>query len=164
MDLLAGDLIPRLRAEESVLLPLVSADLALGDSRPPNQAAVSRAAETISMLALRSASDIEQIHRVASDLLATLMEQRRAEATLVERIRALPVKDIDAAVIGVRLEEAARASRGSQLFVAEADRLPTEAWALRNNPKPVRILPVKGRGSPVADLVAALAVGRSIVQ
>ncbi len=163
VDLLAGDLIPRLRAEESVLLPLVSGDLRQGESRPVNHAAVSRAAEAISILALRPASETGRIHRVASDLVAMLTEQRQAEASLVARIRALHITDIDAAIIVVRLEEAARASRGSQLFVAEADRLPTEAWVLRHNPKSVRILSVKDRSSPVADLVAALGVGRSIV-
>lgn len=157
VDLLAGDLIPRLRAEESVLLPLVSGDLIPSESRPLNYAAVSRAAEAISMLALRPAFDIGRIHRVASDLLATLREQRQAEATLVTRIRELPVADRSAVILGIRLEEAAQASRDNQLFLFEPDRLPTEAWVLRHNPKLPRIGRLaQGRRSPVADLIAAL--------
>jgi hypothetical protein len=90
-------------------------------------------------------------------LLTVLGRQRQAEANLVARIRALPAADRRADGLGKRLEEEAQASRASQIFVSEADRLPTEAWVLRHNPKPARIERVApGRTSPVADLVAAI--------
>jgi hypothetical protein len=158
VDLLAGDLIPRLRAEEKVLLPLVSAELAPGRSTNLNCAGVSRLTETISTLAVRPAAlDIGRIHRTASTLLALLAGQRQAEAMLVARILALPAGDRCAGSLSYRLEEEAQASRASQFFVSEADRLPTEAWVLRHNPKAARIGRVApGRTSPVADLVAVL--------
>ena len=158
VDLLAGDLIPRLRAEEKVLLPLVSTELESGGSIGLHCAGVSRLTETISTLALRpTVSEIGQIHRTASALLALLAEQRQAEATLVARICALPAADRCAGVLGDRLEKEAHASRASQFFVSEANRLPTEAWVLRHNPKAVRIGRVaQSRISPVADLVAVL--------
>ena len=158
VDLLAGDLIPRLRAEEKVLLPLVSAELESGRSTGLNCADVSRLTETISTLAARpTASDVGRIHRTASTLLAVLAGQRQAEATLVARIRALPAGDRCAGSLSDRLEEEAQASRASQFFVSEADRLPTEAWVLRHNPKAAWIGRVaSGRASPVADLVAVL--------
>lgn len=158
VDLLAGDLIPRLRAEEKVLLPLVSTELALGGSTNLNCAEVSRLTETISTLAVRSAAlDLGRIHRTAAALLALLAGQREAEATLVARLRALPAADRCAGSLSDRLEEEAQASRASQLFVSEADRLPTEAWVLRHNPKAARIGRfAPGRTSPVADLVAVL--------
>lgn len=157
--LLVGDLIPRLRAEEIVLLPLVTADQRLGETLTFNHAEVSRAAEAISTLSLRPISDLGRVHQTASRLLRVLREQRRAEATLVTLIRALPVADRSAAILGDRLEEAAQASRDSEIFVSEADRLPTEAWVLRHNPKPPRIGRLAlGRRSPVADLVGLLEV------
>ncbi|HEX9097792.1 MAG TPA: hypothetical protein VF990_17020, partial [Candidatus Dormibacteraeota bacterium] len=135
-----------------------STELESGRSIALNCAGVSRLTETISTLALRpTVSDIGRIHRTASALLSLLAEQRQAEATLVTRIRALPVADRRAGVLGERLEEEAQASRASQFFVSEADRLPTEAWALRHNPKANRIGRVaQSRASPVADLVAVL--------
>jgi hypothetical protein len=158
VDLLAGDLIPRLRAEEKVLLPLVSAELELGRSIGLNCAGVSRLTETISTLGVRpTASDIGRINRTASTLLAVLTRQRQAEATLVARIRALPAADRCPGVLSDRLEEEAQVSRANQFFVSEADRLPTEAWVLRHNPKAAwigRVAP--GRTSPVTDLVAVL--------
>jgi hypothetical protein len=158
VDLLAGDLIPRLRAEEKVLLPLVSTELESGRSIGLRCAGVSRLTETISTLALRpTVSEIGRIHRTASVLLALLAGQRQAEAMLVARIRALPAADRCAGVLSDRLEEEAHASRGSQIFVSEANRLPTEAWVLRHNPKAARIGRVaQSRTSPVADLVAVL--------
>jgi hypothetical protein len=160
VDLLAGDLIPRLRAEEKVLIPLVSSEPAPGRSNL-NCAGVSRLTETISTLAVRPAAlDIGRIHRTASALLALLAEQREAEATLVARIRALPAGDRCAGSLSDRLEEEAHASRASQFFVFEADRLPNEAWAPRYNRKTARIGRVApGRTSPVADLVAVLESG-----
>ena len=161
VDLLAGDLIPRLRAEEDVLLPLVSAELEPSRSPALNCAALSRLAETISTLSARpTASDIGRIHRTASALLALLAEQRQAEATLVVRIRASQAAGRCVGSLSSRLEEEAQASRESQLFFSEADRLPTEAWVLRHNPKAARIGRVApGRTSPVADLVAVLESG-----
>lgn len=157
--ILVGDLIPRLRAEEIVLLPLVPTDQRLGETLTFNHAEVSRAAEAISTLSLRPISDLGRVHQIASRLLTVLREQRRAEATLVTLIRALPVADRSAAILGDRLEAAAQASRDSEIFVSEADRLPTEAWVLRHNPKPPRIgRLVPGRRSPVADLVGLLEV------
>jgi hypothetical protein len=161
VDLLAGDLIPRLRAEEEVLLPLVSAELEPSRWPALNCSALSRLTETISILAARpTASDIGRVHRTASSLLALLAEQRQAEATLVARIRALPAAGGCIGPLSGRLEEEAQASRASQFFFSEADRLPTEAWVLRHNPKAARIGRVApGRTSPVADLVAALESG-----
>ncbi len=158
VDILAGDLIPRLRAEEKVLLPLVSTELDSGGSIGLHCAGVSRLTESISTLAGQPpASDIGRIHRTASALLALLAGQRQAEATLVARIRALPAADRCAEALSDRLEEEAEASRASQFFVSEADRLPTEAWVLRHNPKAAQIGRVApGRTSPVADLVAVL--------
>jgi hypothetical protein len=158
VDLLAGELIPRLRAEEKVLLPLVSAEPESGRSTGLNCAGVSRLTETLSSLAVRPhISETGPIHRAASVLLALLGEQRRAEAKLVARIRALPVAVRSTGVLADRLEEEARASRASQTFVSEADRLPTEAWVLRNNPKPVRVARLQpDRTSAVADLVTAI--------
>jgi hypothetical protein len=158
VGLLAGDLIPRLRAEEKVLLPFASTEFEPGRSTGLNCAGVSRLTETISTLAARPTdSDIRRIHRAASALLAMLAGQRQAEATLVARIRALPAADRRAGSLSDRLEEEAQASRAIQFFVSEAERLPTEAWVLRHNPKAPRIGHVaSGRKSPVADLVAAL--------
>jgi hypothetical protein len=158
VDLLAGDLIPRLRAEEKVLLPLVSTELKPGRPTGLNCAGVSRLTETISTLGNRpTASDIGRIHRTATTLLAMLAGQRQAEASLVARIRTLPAADRCAGVLRKRLEEEAQVSRASQFFVSEADRLPTEAWVLRDNPKAAwigRVAP--SRTSPVTDLVAVL--------
>jgi len=161
VDLLAGDLIPRLRAEEEVLLPLVSAELEPSRSPALNCAALSRLTETISTLSVRpTASDIGRVHRTASALLALLAEQRQAEATLVARIRASPATGRGVGSLSGRLEEEAQASRESQFFFSEADRLPTEAWVLRHNPKAARIGRVApGRTSPVADLIAVLESG-----
>jgi hypothetical protein len=158
VNLLAGDLVPRLRAEENVLLPLVSTERQSGPSVGLNHADVSRLAETISTFALRPAgSDVGRVHRIASTLLAVLGEQRQAEARLVARVRALPAAGRGAAVLGDRLEEEAQASRASQFFVSPADRLPTEAWVLRQNPKPARLEGIaQDRTSAVADLVAVL--------
>ncbi|MGA7911496.1 MAG: hypothetical protein WCC30_08110 [Candidatus Dormiibacterota bacterium] len=158
VDLLVGDLIPRLRAEEKVLLPLVSTELESGGSIGLQCANVSRLTESISTFAGRPpVSDIGRIHRTASALLALLAGQRQAEATLVARIRTLPAADRSAGALSDRLEEEAQASRASQFFVSEADRLPTEAWVLRHNPKAAQIGRVApGRTSPVADLVAVL--------
>ena len=158
VDLLAGDLIPRLRAEEKVLLPLVLTELAPGRSTNLNCVGVSRLTETISTLAVQPAAlDIERIHRTASALLALLAGQRQAEATLVARIRTLLAGDRCSGALSDRLEEEAQASRAGQFFVSEADCLPTEAWVLRHNPKAARIGRVApGRTSPVADLVAVL--------
>ena len=90
-------------------------------------------------------------------LLTVLGAQRQAEATLLARIGALPAADRCAGVLGDRLEKEAKASRASQFFVSEADRLPTEAWVLRYNQKPARIGRIaRGTTSPVADLVAVL--------
>ena len=161
VDLLAGDLIPRLRAEETVLLPLVSAELEPGRSTGLNCDGVSRLTETISALADRpTASDVGRIHRTASRLLGMLAEQRQAEATLVVWIRALPTAARRAGSLTDRLEEEAQAARASQFFISEADRLPTEAWVLRHNPKAARIRRLAPRRtSPVADLVAVLKSG-----
>lgn len=158
VDRLAGDLVPRLRAEESVLLPLVSTAGPASRSVGLDHAAVSRLAETISTFALRlTASDVGRVHHVASTLIAVLGEQRQAEAVLVELIGALPAADWNAADLRDRLEQEAQASRASQFFVSPADRLPTEAWALRQNPKPIRLRGIaKGRTSAVADLVVVL--------
>lgn len=158
VDLLAGDLIPRLRAEEQVLLPLVSTDLEPGGSSGLDCAGVSRLTETISSLGDRPAApDVRLIRRSASALVAMLAGQRQAEAKLVGRIRALPAGDRRTGSLGARLTEAAQASRADQVFVSEGDRLPTEAWVIRHNPKPAwigRVAP--GGTSPVADLVAVL--------
>ncbi|HSP09594.1 MAG TPA: hypothetical protein VLU92_08370 [Candidatus Dormibacteraeota bacterium] len=158
VEVLAADLIPRLRAEEKVLLPLVSTSLEPGTSKGLSCAEVSRLTETISTLGARAAvSDSGRIQSIASTLLAVLEEKRLAEATLVARVRALPVADHGAGSLGDRLEEEAHAARASQFFVSEADRLPTEAWVLRDNPKSARIGRLApGRTSPVADLVAVL--------
>ena len=158
VDLMVGELIPRLSAEEKVLLPLVSIESESSGSIRLNHADVSRVTETLSTLALQPpVSGAGPIRRTASMLLTVLGRQRQAEATLVARIRALPAADRRAEGLGKRLEEEAQASRASQIFVSEADRLPTEAWVLRHNPKPARIGRVApGRTSPVADLVAAI--------
>jgi hypothetical protein len=158
VDLMVGDLIPRLSAEEKVLLPLVSIQPESGLSKGLNHADVSRMTETLSTLALRPpVSDTGPIRHNASMLLTMLREQRQAEAMLVARIRALPAADRFTGVLGHRLEEEAQASRASQVLVSEPDRLPTEAWVLRHNPKPARIGRVApGRASPVADLVAVI--------
>ena len=158
LDRLVGDLIPRLRADERVLLPLVSTQPASGGSASLDPPDVSRLTEALSTLALRPPiSELGRIHRTASMLLTVVRQQRQAEARLVARIRNLPAADRCAEALGGRLEEEARASRASQIFVSEADRLPTEAWVLRHNPKLARIGYVaQGRASPVADLVAAV--------
>jgi hypothetical protein len=158
VDLLAGDLIPRLHAEESVLLPLLSTQGLASHQVGVDHAAVSRLAETISTFALRpSVSDVDRVRRIASRLLTVLGKQREAEARLVARVCTLPAADRDAAALGDRLEEEARASRSSQFFVSPAKRLPTEAWVLRQNPKPVRLgVVAHERTSAVADLVAVL--------
>lgn len=158
VNLLAGDLVPRLRAEESVLLPLVSTERQSGPSVRLNHADVSRLAETISTFALRpTVSDIGRVHRIASRLLAVLGEQRQEEARLVARVGALPAAERLAADLGDRLEEVAQASRASQFFVSAGDRLPTEAWVLRTNPKAPRLGRIaQDRSSAVADLVAVL--------
>ncbi len=158
VDLLAGDLIPRLRAEEKVLLPLVSTELESGGSIGLNHADVSRMTETLSILALQPrVSGMGRIRSTAPKLLTVLGRQRQAEAMLVARIRALPAAGRSTGVLVDRLNEEAQASRAGQMFVSDADRLPTEAWVLRHNPKPVgigRLAP--GRTSPVPDLVAAI--------
>jgi hypothetical protein len=158
VDLLARDLIPRLRAEEKVLLPLLSSDLEPDRSIGLDCSGVSRLTESISTLAVRpAASDIGRIDRASSALLALLAGQRQAEATLVRRIRALPAADYRAGAVSDRLEKEAQASRASQFFISEPDRLPTEAWVLRHNPKAARIERIAPGGtSPVADLVAVL--------
>ncbi len=158
-DLLAGDLIPRLRAQEKVLLPLLSIEPEPERSIGLDCAAVSSLTEYISTLAIRpAASDIGRIHRAASSLLALLAEQRQAEATLVWRIvRALPAAERSSGALGHRLEKEVQASRASQFFISEADRLPTEASVLRHNPRAARIGRIApGRTSPVEDLVSAL--------
>ena len=154
VDVIVGDLIPRLSAEERVLLPLVSTEPESGRSIGLNPADVSRLTETISTLALRpSVSELGRIRRTALKLLTVLGQQREAEARRVGRIRALPPADLWAGALGDRLENEAHASRASQFFVSEADRLPTEAWVLRHNPKASRIGRIaQGRPSPVADL------------
>lgn len=158
IDRLVADLIPRLRAEEKVLLPLLSAELQPDELASLDCAGVSRLTESISTLSVRpAASEIGRIHRAASALLALLVRQRRAEATLVRRIRALPAADRRAGALGDRLEKEAQASRANQFFISEADRLPTEAWVLRHNPKAARIRRVPpGTTSAVADLVTVL--------
>ncbi len=158
VNLLAGDLVPRLRAEETVLLPLVSTESQSGPRAGLNHTDVSRLAETISTITLRpTVSDLGRLHRIASKLLAELGEQRRAEARLVARVLALPPAHRGTAVLADRLEEEALASRASQFFVSAADRLPTEAWVLRTNPKAARLGGIApDRMSAVADLVAAL--------
>lgn len=157
VDLLVGDVIPRLSAEEKVLLPLVSIDPESGYSIRLNHTDVSRVAETLSTLALPThISDMGRIRRTASMLLTVLGRQRQAEAMLVARICALPPADRPAVLLD-RLAEEGQASRAGQMFVSEADRLPTEASVLRHNPKPVRIGRLApDRTSPVADLVAAI--------
>jgi hypothetical protein len=158
VNLLAGDVVPRLHAEEHVLLPLVSTERQPGRSVGVNHVDVSRLAEAISTFALRPAvSDLGRIHRVASTLLVVLGEQRHAEARLVERVRVLPAADRGAAGLGNRLEQEAQASRASQLTLSPAGRLPTEAWVLRQNPKPDLLGSIaQGRTSAVADVVALL--------
>ncbi|MFI5387981.1 MAG: hypothetical protein ACHQ50_17885 [Fimbriimonadales bacterium] len=160
VNLLANDLLPRLRAEEIVLLPLFSTEQQSSHEEGLDSGKVSRLAEAISALAVRpTASDTKRVQRVVSAVLTVLGEQRQAEARLVGRIRALPASDRGAAGLGDRLEAEAQASRMSQFFISEADRLPTEAWVLRHNPKPARIgLVARSGPSPVADLVAVLAV------
>jgi hypothetical protein len=155
---LAGDLVPRLHAEECVLLPLVSTERQASPPVGLNPGGVSRLAETLSTFALRlTDSDMRRVHLLASTLLTVLGEQRQAEAALVARIRALQVAGRDGPVLGDRLEVEARASRASQFFVSAAGRLPTEAWVLRKNPKPVRMGRIAhGRASPVGDLIAVL--------
>jgi hypothetical protein len=158
VHLLAGDLVPRLHAEERVLLPLVSTERQASPPVGLNPAGVSRLAETLSTFALRlTDSDLGRVHLVASTLVTLLGEQRQAEAALVARIRALPRAGCDGPLLGDRLEVEAQASRASQFFVSAAGRLPTEAWVLRKNPKPPRIgRIVHGRASPVADLIEVL--------
>ncbi len=158
VHLLAGDLIPRLRAEESVLLPLVLAEQQPSSPVGLNHADVSRLAETISTFALRlSVSDVGRVHRTASTLLTVLGVQRAAEARLVALVRTLPAADRGGTMLGDRLEQQAQASRASQFFLSPADRLPTEAWVLRDNPKPARLEGVaQDMTSAVADLVAIL--------
>jgi hypothetical protein len=158
VHLLAGDLVPRLHAEERVLLPLVSTER---QACPPvglDPAGVSRLAETLSTFALRlTDSDMGRVQLVASTLVTVLGEQRQAEAALVALIRALPAAGRDGPLLGDRLETEAQASRASQFFVSAAGRLPTEAWVLRKNPKPPRMGPIEhGRASPVADLIDVL--------
>lgn len=156
--LLSGEVIPRLSAEEQILLPLVSSGSDSARSIGPNDDDVSRLTETLSILSLRpTGSGVGRIRATASTLLTVLKAQRQAENILIARVRALPAGDRRAGMLGDRLEEAAQASLSSQIFVSEGDRLPTEAWVLRDNPKPTRIgRAVPGRKSPVADLVAAL--------
>ena len=156
--LLSGEVIPRLSAEEKILLPLVSSGSDSVRSIGLNRNDVSRLTETLSILSLRpTGSETGRIRATASTLLTVLKAQRQAENILIARIRALPAADRCAETLGDRLEEEAQTSLASQIFVSEADRLPTEAWALRHNPKPTRIGHVaQGGKSPVADLVAAL--------
>lgn len=158
--LLSGEVIPRLSAEEQILLPLVSSGSDSARSIGLNDDDVSRLTETLSILSLRpTGSGVGRIRATASTLLTVLKAQRQAENILIARVRALPAGDRRAGMLGDRLEEAAQASLSSQIFVSEGDRLPTEAWVLRDNPKPTRIgRAVPGRKSPVADLVAALEV------
>ncbi len=158
VHLLAGDLVPRLHAEERVLLQLISTERRASPPVGLDPAGVSRLAETLSTFALRlTDSDMGRVHLVASTLLKVLGEQRHAEAVLVARIRALPAAGRDGPLLADRLEAAAQASRASQFFVSAAGRLPTEAWVLRKNPKPSRMGRIAhGRASPVADLIEVL--------
>ena len=158
VDLLSGEVIPRLSAEEKVLLPLITGGSNSGRPIVLNHDDVSRLTETLSILSLRRAGkDAGRVRATASTLLAVLNAKRQAESILIARVRALPVADRPADVLGDQLEAEVRASRACQIFVSEPDRLPTEAWALRDNPKPNRIGPVARSGtSPVADVVAAL--------
>jgi hypothetical protein len=158
VEMLGSDLVPRLFAEERVLVPLVSTDQESQRAVGLRSTDVSRLAETISSRSFRPTdSDAERVRRTASMLCRVLEEQRLAERGLVTRVCALPAAGPGARLIGVGLEREAKASRASQVFVKEADRLPTEAWALRHNPKSPRMRrPSPARSSPVADLVAII--------
>lgn len=160
VDLLSAKVIPRLSAEEKVLLPLVTSGSDSARSIGLNHRDVSRLTEMLSILSLRPAKpDAGRIRATASTLLTALRVQRQAETILMVRVRALPAADRSADVLGGRLEEEVQTSRASQILVSEADRLPTEAWVLRNNSKPTRIArAAEGGASPVADVIAALQV------
>jgi hypothetical protein len=159
LDLLVSEVIPRMQAETAVLLPVVGAPPHSIDGWSRRRLELSRLAESISMMTLAArSSKVRRAPQVVSELDRALTTQREAETGVVEALHNLHLGASAMRELGVRLEAAEVAARKDLLFVTEPDRAATEAFALRHNPKPPRIVSVQatGRAPSVRCLLKAL--------
>ena len=147
LDLLTGEVIPRMQAETTVLLPIVGAPRHVIDGWSRRRLELSRLAESISMMSLTARSSrVRRAPQVVSELDFALTAQREAETEAIEALRNLRLEASALRELGERLEAGEVAARKDLLFVAEPERAATEASALRRNPKPPRIVSVQATG------------------
>ena len=159
LGLLVGDVIPRMRAETTFLLPVVGAPPQVIDGWSRRRLELSRLAESISILALTPrSSKVRRAQHVVSELRRALTTQRDAESGVVEALRNLRLEASAMRELGELLEAGEVAAGMDLFFVAEPERAATEASVLRHNPRPPLIVSVHatGRAPSVRGVLKAL--------